>query len=72
MLSRPSGRLWDWRPQSEQPRFHWAAENECKDIVEELATAQAKEETAQSIRARAIGAPTTLGTFARNQNGKEG
>jgi hypothetical protein len=43
---------------------HRAAENECKDIVEEPATAQAKEETAHSLRAREVGAPTTQRTFA--------
>jgi hypothetical protein len=44
--------------------FHWAAENECKDIVDEPATAQAKEETAHSLTAREVGALTTLKTFA--------
>jgi hypothetical protein len=33
------------------------------DIVEELATAQAKEETTSSLRAIDVGASTTLGTF---------
>jgi hypothetical protein len=42
-----------------------------KDIVEEPATAQAKEETTYSLRAREVEARTTLGTFARSPR-KEG
>jgi hypothetical protein len=34
--------------------------------VEEPATIQAKEETAHNLRAREVGAPTTLGTLARS------
>jgi hypothetical protein len=33
------------------------------DIVEELVTAQVKEETTSSVRAIDVGASTTLGTF---------
>jgi hypothetical protein len=36
------------------------------DIMEEPATAQAKEETAHNLKAREVKAPTTLGTFARS------
>jgi hypothetical protein len=44
------------------PVFHRAAEN----VVEELTTAQAKEETAHSLRAIEIATPTTLGMPARS------
>jgi hypothetical protein len=50
--------------------FHQAAEDECKDIVEEPATAQANEETAHSLRAREVGALTTLVTFGRSPSEK--
>jgi hypothetical protein len=40
------------------------SKNECQNIVEEPATAQTKEETTHSLRARGVGAPTTLGSFA--------
>jgi hypothetical protein len=40
-------------------------EKECLAIVEELTTAQTKEEATGSLRAIDIGMLTTLGTFAR-------
>jgi hypothetical protein len=36
------------------------------DIVEDLATAQTKEETTSSLTARELGAPTTVGNHARS------
>jgi hypothetical protein len=47
------------------------SKNECQDIVEELATAQAEEETAHGLRARDVRAPATLRGFAHtNQKGR--
>jgi hypothetical protein len=40
------------------------SKNVCQDIVEEPATAQAEEETAHGLRARDVGAPATLRSFA--------
>jgi hypothetical protein len=39
-------------------------ENGRKDIVEQPATDETKQETAHSLRARDVGASTTVGTFA--------
>jgi hypothetical protein len=44
--------------------FHKAVENECKDIMEEPATTQAKEKNAHSLTAREVSILTTLRTFA--------
>jgi hypothetical protein len=41
-----------------------------KDNVEELATAQAKEEATSSLRVGDVGAPATLGTFACGPRGR--
>jgi hypothetical protein len=41
-----------------------AAENKCQDILEETATAQEKEEAADSVRARDMAAAVILGSFA--------
>jgi hypothetical protein len=41
--------------------FRRVSRNECQDIVEEPATAQAKEETTSRLRVRDVGASTTLG-----------
>jgi hypothetical protein len=43
--------------------FHQYLKSECQDFVEKLATAQVKEETTHSLRARDVVAPTTLGSF---------
>jgi hypothetical protein len=41
------------------------SKNECRNIVKESATAQTKEETAHSLRARDVGALANLGSVAR-------
>jgi hypothetical protein len=45
---------------------------ECQDIVEELATAQEKEETAHSVRDGDVGAQAILGSFAFSQKRRNG
>jgi hypothetical protein len=44
--------------------FHWVTRSEWLDIVEGLACSEMKEEITSSLRARDVGASTTLGTFA--------
>jgi hypothetical protein len=45
--------------------FREDSKNECYNILEESATTQMEEETTSSLRARDVGALTTLRTFAR-------
>jgi hypothetical protein len=44
--------------------FHQTPKSQRKDIVDELATAQPKDDTAHRLRAGDIAAPTTLGIFS--------
>jgi hypothetical protein len=51
--------------------FHLDSKNECQAIVEESAPIQTKEETTSSLRARDVGAPATLRSFARTDRKKK-
>jgi hypothetical protein len=51
--------------EANSPVYHQAVENECKDIMKEMATIQMKEETISSLKAIDVGALTTLQTFTR-------
>lgn len=44
--------------------YDWARESDWLDIVEEPATDQAKEDSADRVRAGDVGAPATLERFA--------
>jgi hypothetical protein len=50
--------------------FREDSKNECKDVLEEPTTAQAKEKTTSSLRARDVEAPATL-EILRAPPGKE-
>jgi hypothetical protein len=57
-------------PKVNSRNFCQTSEDECQDVMEESATTKIEQETASNIRARDVGAPATLGSFARTV-GKE-
>jgi hypothetical protein len=71
ILWGPQTNHWTGGGKASRRISHRSAENECKNIVVERATAQATEETAHSLRTREVEVPTTLGTLARSPGRKQ-
>jgi hypothetical protein len=52
ILTRPSGRPYDWRSQRKSWIFCHDSKNECQDVIEESAPTQTKEETTSSFNSQ--------------------
>jgi hypothetical protein len=69
---RPLDKPMGWRSRSEQSGLPEGFKNECQDIVEELATAQAKDGNSDCLRAGDVAALTTVRSFSPQKGKKKG